>query len=74
MGKVINVNFGHNGADPYETGKNDGFLCGFAAAIGDACRSADAETVLIESGISLEEFKAAGVEEYDLDILREILK
>lgn len=55
--------------------EDNGFLIGYAAAIADIWRNDGtnhAEEVLNGSGITLEEFKQAGVEEYDLDALEEI--
>lgn len=53
------------------------YLVGYAAGICDVyrnCGEYQAEGALRDSGISIEKFAAAGVEDYDLDTLEEIFK
>lgn len=49
------------------------WLAGYAAGLADAKRGgADIESLLSESGLTLQEFQDAGADEYDLEELKEI--
>lgn len=55
----------------------DAFVLGFAAAIADLIRTHDramlAVTICGDSGLDLSDFEAAGVEDFDMEHLREAL-
>lgn len=59
------------------TASRDLFTCGYAAALAAVIRMYDQPTivrnVMSGDGLTLKDFKKAGVEEFDLDILRKAL-
>ena len=57
--------------------ERNGFLLGYAAAIADVYRNSGqdyASEILLESGMTLEEFEDAGIEDYDLKTITKIYK
>lgn len=72
MGQV--VKFSGDMSRALQTDASD-FLVGYAAAACDIYRAGAqdyAEEAIKESGLQMDDFEVAGVEEYDLETLREI--
>lgn len=75
MGQVLSFNKKPTRHLPQSTDRENHFLVGYAAAICDVWRGGeDASSSLDQSGMVLEDFQRAGVEEYDLETLTEIYK
>lgn len=57
--------------------KRDEWICGYAAAIAGLIRDGERSAIknlLTGDGLKLENFKKAGVEDYDLDEIKKIFK
>lgn len=57
-----------------ETDLQNASLAGFAAGVCDSWRAGDTPQAPIDSGINLEAFENAGIDEYDLEELKEMFQ
>jgi hypothetical protein len=62
---------------PFKRGFDQGFIVGIGYAIAEIQRGHDNPTILVDvaraAGLSFEDFEKAGLDEYDLKVLREHL-